>query len=158
MTRKDIDVDIPQDFHHEDTDNFENIEDENPTSLAAITRQLDDLHHQIQAGEGQPMEALHHIECKLQRLSIALHPLAPLEPLNHILKQYMDTLCSAQKQTNFANTLIQDVPIFNGNDSTQLEDWLVDIETAANLSAESRTKTCPSQVKRTNSHFNYRWS
>ena len=51
-----------------------------------------------------------------------------------------DTLCSAQKQTNFVNTLIQDIPIFNGNDSTQLEDWLVDIDTAANLSAESRTK------------------
>ena len=52
----------------------------------------------------------------------------------------MDTLCSAQKQTNFANTLIQDIPIFNRNDSTQVEDWLVDIETTADLSAESRTK------------------
>ena len=57
-----------------------------------------------------------------------------------MLKQYTDTLCSAQKQTNFTNTLIQDIPIFSGNDATQLEDWLVDIETAANLSAESRTK------------------
>ena len=44
-TRKDIDFDIPQDFHHEDTDDFENIEHENLTSLAAITRELDDLHH-----------------------------------------------------------------------------------------------------------------
>ena len=82
------------------------------------------------------MQALHCIECKLQRLSIALHPSAPLEPLYTILKQYMDTLCSAQKQTNFTNTLIWDIPIFNGNDSMQLEDWLVDIETAA----ESGTK------------------
>ena len=57
----------------------------------------------------------------------------------------MTTLCSAQKLTNFAYTLIQDVPIFIGNDSTQLEDWLVDIETAANLSGESRTKLA--QVK-----------
>ena len=63
MTRKDIDVDIPQDFHHEDKDDFENIEHENPTSLAAITRDLDDLHYQVQAGEGHPAEALHHIEC-----------------------------------------------------------------------------------------------
>ena len=45
MTRKDIDVDILQDFHDEDTDNFENVEHENPTSLAAITRELDDLCH-----------------------------------------------------------------------------------------------------------------
>ena len=92
---------------------------------------MDNLHHKVQAGEGQPAEALHCIECELHRLSIALHPSAPPEPLNDVLKQYTDTLCSAQKQTNFANTLIQNIPIFNGNDPTQLEDWLVDIETAA---------------------------
>ena len=81
------------------------------------------------------MEALYHIECELQRLSITLCPSALLEPLDDMLKQYMDTLYSAKKQTNFANTLIQDIPIFNGNNSTQLEDCLVDIEIAANLSA-----------------------
>ena len=63
-----------------------------------------------------------------------------MEPLNDVLQQYMETLCSAQKQTNFAKTLIQDIPIYNGNDSTKLEDWLVDIETTANLTAESMTK------------------
>ena len=93
------------------------------------------------------MEALHHIEHELQKLSKALYPSAPPEPLDDVLKQYMDTHCSAQKQTNFANTLIQDIPLFNGNDSTQLEDWLVDIETAADLSAESRTKLAQAKSK-----------
>ena len=93
------------------------------------------------------MEALYNIEHKLQRLSIALCPSAPPELLADILKQYTDTLCSAQKQTNFTNTLIQDIPIFNGNNSTQLEDWLVDIETTANLSAESRTKLAQGKSK-----------
>ena len=97
MTRKDIDVDIPQDFHHEDMDDFEHTEHENPTSLTVITRELDDLCHQVQDGEGQPVEAIHHIECKIQRLSIALHPSAPPEPLNDVLKQYTDILCSTQK-------------------------------------------------------------
>ena len=96
-TGMDIDVDILQDFQYEDTDDFENVEQENHTSLAVITRELDDLHHQVQAGEGQPAEALHHIECKLQRLSIALHPSAPPKPLNEVLKQYMDILCSAKR-------------------------------------------------------------
>ena len=64
-----------------------------------------------------------------------------------MLKQYTGTLCSAQKQTNFTNTLIQDIHIFNGNDTTQLEDWLVDIETAANLSAEGRTKLAQAKTK-----------
>ena len=111
MTGKDTDVNIMHNFHHEDTDNFENVEQGNHTSLAAITRELDDLCHRVQAGEGQPMEALHCIEHELQRLLIALHPSATPEPLDDILRQYMDTLCSAQKQTNFANTLIQDMSI-----------------------------------------------
>ena len=94
------------------------------------------------------MEALHCIECELQRLSIALHPSAPPETLNDVFQQCTwKLLCSAPKQTNFTNTLIQDKPIFNGNDSTQLEDWLVDIETAANLTAESRTKLAQAKSK-----------
>ena len=38
------------------------------------------------------------------------------------------------------NSLLQDIPILNGNDSSQLEDWLTDIETASELSGEGRTK------------------
>ena len=91
------------------------------------------------------MEALNCIECKLQRLSISLHPSAPPEPLEKVLKQYMDILCSAQKQTNFATSLLQDILIFTGCDTTLLEDWLMYIETVADLTLESRTKL--SQVK-----------
>ena len=57
----------------------------------------------------------------------------------------METLCTAQKKTTFATTLIQDIPTFIGSDLMQLEDWLVDIETVANLTDESRTKLA--QVK-----------
>ena len=59
----------------------------------------------------------------------------------------METLCSAQKQTTFANTLIQDIPTFNGSDSMQLEDWLIDIETAADLTDESWTKLAQAKSK-----------
>ena len=83
LTGKDTYVNIPHDYPPEDMDDFENIEQENNTNLAALTKVLDDLHHRVQAGEGQSVEALHHIEHELQRLSIALHPSAPLEPLNH---------------------------------------------------------------------------
>ena len=100
-TGKDTDVNILHDYHHEDTDDFKNIEQENDTNLAALTRELDDLCHRVQAGEGQPMEALHCIEWELQRLSIALCPSVPPEPLDDVLKQYTDTLCSAPKQKNF---------------------------------------------------------
>ena len=50
-------------------------------------------------------------------------------------------MCNAQKKTSLENSLLlQDIPILNGNDSSQLEDWLTDIETASELMGESRTK------------------
>ena len=133
-------TDIPNDYHHKDMDNYENAEQENHTNLAILTQDLDDLPHRFLAGEGQATEAIHCIDCKLHRLSLALHLSILLEPLNHVLQQYTENLCSAKKQMTFANTLIQDIPTFNGSDSTQLEDWLVGIETTADLTDESRTK------------------
>ena len=68
MTGKYTDVNIPHNFHHEDTDDFENVEQEMHTSLTAITRELDDLCYIVQAGEGQATEDLHHIEFKALQL------------------------------------------------------------------------------------------
>ena len=53
---------ILHNYHHDDTGDFENIEQENHTNLATITRELDDIWHRVQAGEGQHVEALHHKE------------------------------------------------------------------------------------------------
>ena len=36
--------------------------------------------------------------------------------------------------------IIPRYPLLNGNDSSQLEDWLTDIETASELTGERRTK------------------
>ena len=57
MTREeqpvvDTDVEVQQDFHPEDTAQFELLENNNPARLTAITRELDDLHQRIQAEEG----------------------------------------------------------------------------------------------------------
>ena len=69
------------------------------------------------------------------------------QTLDEVLQKYMEILCSAQKQTTFANILIQDIPTFNGSDSTQLEDWLIDIVTAANLTDESRPRLAQAKSK-----------
>ena len=64
-----------------------------------------------------------------------------------MIQHYTNTLCSAQKQTNLTTSLLQDIPIFNEHDTTHLEDWLVDIETAADLTVESRTKFAQAKSK-----------
>ena len=57
-----------------------------------------------------------------------------------MLDRYTETLCTAQKKTSLESSLLQDIPILNGQDSSQLEDWLTDIKTASELTGESRTK------------------
>ena len=52
----------------------------------------------------------------------------------------MDTLCNTQKKTSLENSFLQDIPTLNGNDSSQLEEWLTDIETASELMGGIRTK------------------
>ena len=93
------------------------------------------------------METLNHIECKLKRLSTSLKPPAPTGPLREVIRHYTNNLCSAQKQTNLTHSLLQNISVFKGHDSTQLEDWLVDIETVVDLTAESRTKLAQAKSK-----------
>ena len=48
---------------------------------------------------------------------------------------------------SYVNTLLQDITIFNGNDSSQLEDWLSDIKTALDLTSKTRTKLAVAKSK-----------
>ena len=87
-----------------------------------LTKALDDLQIKVDAAESQPTEAINCLECELYRLSLALCPSTPPEPLDDVLQQYTETLCTVQKKTTFENTLLQDITISNGSDSSQLED------------------------------------
>ena len=44
------------------------------------------------------------------------------------------------RKLNLTHSLLQDIAVFNKHNSTKLEDWLTDIETAADLTTESRAK------------------
>ena len=56
-------------------------------------------------------------------------------------------MCNIQKKTSLESSLLQDIPTLNGQDSSQLEDWLTDIETASQLTVESRTKLAQAKSK-----------
>ena len=86
----------------------------------------------------KPRGAIQEIEQRLNDLSLALRQ--QHSPIKNVLDQYTETLCMAQKKTSLENTLLQDIPILNGQDSSQLGDWLRDIESAMELTSESRTK------------------
>ena len=147
LTPHEQDNDIPKEYHHEDMDNFENVKHENHTTLKTLTRELDNLWHRVETAKGQPTVAINCLECELYRFFLMLCSSATLEPLVDVLQQYTETLCTTQKQTSFTNTLIQDIPTFNGTSLMQLEDWLVAIETAADLTDESGTKLAQAKSK-----------
>ena len=115
--------------------------------MTAITREIDDLHQQVQAEEGKPSESLNHIEQELPRLSMSLNPPVPTKPLGEVIRHNTNTLYSAQKQTTLTNSLLQDILVFTGHNATQPEEWLVEIETAADLTAESRTMLAQAKSK-----------
>ena len=64
-----------------------------------------------------------------------------------MLGKYTKTLCTAQKKTSLESSLLQNIPTLNGKDSSQLEDWFTDIETASELTGESRTKIAQAKSK-----------
>ena len=121
----------------------------NQARLTTLMREINDLHQWVEAGEGQPAESLDHIEWELQNLSLAFQPPPspkPTAPFREVIHQYIDTLCTTQKQTNLTNSLLQDIAVFNEYDSTKLEDWLMDIETAADLTNESQAKLAKTKL------------
>ena len=121
-----------------DSDSQENYQEENIISLQHLTCKMEQLRHTVEDKDNDPGDAIQQLEQKLNQLTITLHP--PSEPIEEVLDKYTDTLCNAQKKTSLESSLLQDIPTLNGQDSSQLEDWLTNIETASELTGESRTK------------------
>ena len=57
----DTDIENTHEFHPVDTDHFKDLQHNNPVKLTALTRAVDDLHQQVQAGEVQPTKTFNYI-------------------------------------------------------------------------------------------------
>ena len=120
-----------------DSDSQENYQEESIISLQHLTHEMERLRQTVEDKDNDPRDAIQQLEQKFNQLAITLCP--PSEPIE-VLDKYTNTLCNTQKKTSLENSLLQDIPILNGHESSQLEDWLTDIETASELMGESRTK------------------
>ena len=86
--------------------------------LKILEREIHSLQQCIKAGEGQPAEGLDcidHLEQELQTLSLRLsmQPTStpiPTEPFGEVVCQYIDTLCTAQRQTTLPNSYYRTLP------------------------------------------------
>ena len=107
----------PQDMDANIQDDLENIEPNHQAGLRGLTHEIGQLRQTIEANDKDPMDAISHLECKLNQLALTLCPPTPAEPIGEVLNKYTNTLCNAQKKTFFESSLLQDITILNGNDS-----------------------------------------
>ena len=126
-----------------DNDSQENFQEDN--IIQQLLCKTEQLRQTVEDRDNDPRDAIHQLEQKLNQLTLTLH--APSEPIEEVLDKYTDTLCNEQKKTSLESSLLQDIPTLNGQDSSQLEDWLTDIETASELTGESRTKLAQAKSK-----------
>ena len=141
---QDMDTDS-QDNYQKDINDLENIEPNHLAGLRHLTCKIEQLRQTIKANDNDPMDAINHLEQKLNQLAITLCP--PTEPIGEVLNKYAHTLCNAQKKTSLESSLLQDITILNGNDSSQLEGWLTEIETTSDLMGKSITMLAQVKLK-----------
>ena len=122
----------------QDVDNVSEDESQDEDLIRQLLHETAHLKQFVEDRGNEPREAIHDLEQRLNKLTLTLHHTDT--PIENVLDRYTKTLCTAQKKTSLESSLLQDIPILNGQDSSQLEDWLTDIETASELTNESRTK------------------
>ena len=134
-----------EDPRTQETDNISEGESQDEDLMRQVLTETANIKQFVEEKYNEPREAIHEIEQRLNDLTLALHH--QNTPIENVLDRYTETLCTVQKKTSLESSLLQDIPILNGQDSSQLEDWLTDIETASKLTNESRTKLAQAKFR-----------
>ena len=136
---------IMENTETQDMDNVSEDVFQDENIVQRLLHETECLKQVIEDRDNDPREAIHELEQRLNRLTLTLH--CSDDPIENMLDKYTKTLCTAQKKTSLESSLLQDIPTLNGQDLSQLEDWLTDIETASELTGESRTKFAQAKSK-----------
>ena len=73
--------------HQADINDFENIEPDHHERLRDLTHEIDHLQQKVKANETKPMDAINHLECKLNRLALTPFLSTLPEPIEEVLQQ-----------------------------------------------------------------------
>ena len=108
----------------QDVDNVSEDESQDEDLIRQLLCKTAHLKQFVEDRDNEPRDAIHDLEQRFNDLTLTLCRLDT--PIENVLDRYTETLCTAQKK------------MLNGQDSSQLEDWLT--ETASELTGKSRTK------------------
>ena len=71
-----------------DINDLENTKPNHQAGLRDLTHEIEQLWPTIEANNNDPMDAISHLECKLNQLAITLCPPMPAEPIGEVLNKY----------------------------------------------------------------------
>ena len=129
---------LVEDSRNQEHDNTSEGKSQEEDLFKQILSEMAYIRQFVEEKVNEPREAIHEIKQRFNDLTLTL--CCQNTPLENVLDRYTETQCTAQKKTSLESSLLQDIPILNGQDSSQLKDWLTDIETASELTGENRTK------------------
>ena len=96
----------------QDIDNVSEDESQDEDLIRQLLCETVNLKQFIEDKNSEPREAIHDLEQRLNNLTLALHH--QNTPIENVLDRYTETLCTAQKKTSLESSLLQDIPILNG--------------------------------------------
>ena len=98
----------------QDVDNVSEDESQDEDLIKQLIHETACLKQYVEDRDSEPREAIHDLEQRLNDLTLTLHCLDT--PVENVLDRYTETLCTAQKKTSLESSLLQDIPILNGQD------------------------------------------
>ena len=87
-----------QDEYQADINDFENVEPDHQVGLRDLTCEIEQLWQTIETNNNDPMDAMSHLEHKLNQLALTLHLPMPSEPIEEVLHQYMKHFMQCSKE------------------------------------------------------------
>ena len=77
-----------QDEYQADINDFEKIEPDHQAGLRDLTHEIEQLQQTVEANDNDPMDAISHLEWKLNQLALTLCLPTPQEPIEEVTSIY----------------------------------------------------------------------
>ena len=88
---QDINANIQEEYQA-DINDLEDTEPDHQAGLRDLTCEIEQLQQTIKANNNDPMDAISHLECKLNQLALTLCLPTPAEPIEEVPNKYTNTL------------------------------------------------------------------
>ena len=113
-----IGITTVKDPRTQESDNVSEGDSQDEDLIKQLIFKTEHLKQIVEDRNNELREAILDLEQRLNDLTLTL--CRQNTPIENVLDRYTETVCTAQKKTSLKSSLLQDIPILNGQDSSQL--------------------------------------